>query len=184
MSHSSQKSTVHNLQTTEDQQQSTEEDHQHLVLEKFDDPIHSRIHEPQVSISAKNKIAPSKPPPPAAAPLVAHLELHNLHDEQPLPTTIEPSFKSIPRSPSSPASHAGAYPYPHFPLDESRGYLQSTVASPVVGYLDPKGLPQVPEKVSPPASNLPQHDLHPKEVLLQPPSEPPSSRPCCACIIL
>ncbi|MBA0730843.1 hypothetical protein Golax_020545, partial [Gossypium laxum] len=152
MSYSSQKSTVHNLQTAEDQQQTTEEDHQHLVPKKIDVP---RIHEPQVSISEKNKIAPSKPPPPAAAPLVAHLEPGSPQDEQPLPTMVEPSFKSIPPqdySPSSLASHAGAYPYPHFPQDESpvssftrnRARVQSPLASPVMAYPaphHPQGLP-------------------------------------------
>lgn len=63
MSHSSQKSTVHNLQTTEDQQQITEEDHQHLIPKEVDVP---KIHEPQVSTSATNNLAASKPPSPEA----------------------------------------------------------------------------------------------------------------------
>ncbi|MBA0786613.1 hypothetical protein Gotri_025004 [Gossypium trilobum] len=195
MSHSSQKSTVHNLQTAEDQQQTTEEDHRQLVPKKIDVP---KIHEPQVRISAKNKIAPSKPPPPAAAPLVAHLEPGSPQDEQPLPTMVEPSFKAIPPqdySPSLPASHAGAYPYP-LPQDESpvssftlnRSRVQSPLASPVREYPaphHPQGLPLVPATVSANASNLPEdHYPQPKKVLPLKRSESPSSRPCCGCIIL
>ncbi|KAH1045774.1 hypothetical protein J1N35_036558 [Gossypium stocksii] len=190
MSHSSQKSAVHNLQTAEDQQQTTEEDHQHLVLKKIDVP---KIHEPQVSISAKKKIAPSKHPPPAAAPLVAHLEPRSPQDEQPSPTMVEPSFKPIPQqdySPSSPASHAGAYPYPHFPQDEispvssftlNRSRVQSPLGSPVHHM---QGLPPVPATVSPNASNLPEDYPQPKKILPPKRSESPSSRPCCGCIIL
>ncbi|TYH51336.1 hypothetical protein ES332_D10G265200v1 [Gossypium tomentosum] len=178
MSHSSKKPTVHNLQTTEDQQQITEEDHQHLIKKEVGVP---KIHEPQVITSATNNLAESKPPPPAASPLVAHPDPHNPIDEPPFPAIVEPSSKSFSRKdylPSSPASQTEAYPYPHPPQYEPRGYRQSTVASPVVG------LPQVPEKVSPPASNPPQDYLHAKEVLLSSPQNQPSSRPCCSCIIL
>ncbi|MBA0665239.1 hypothetical protein Goklo_005127 [Gossypium klotzschianum] len=192
MSNSSQKSTVHSLQTAEDQQQTTEEDHQHLVPKKIDVP---KIHEPQVSISAKNKIDPSKPPPPAAAPLVAHPEPGSPQDEKPLPTMVESSIKPIPSqdySPSSPASQAGVYPYSHFNKDESpgssftqnRSRVQSPLGSPVMEYparYHRQGLPLVPATVSPNASNLPEDYKQPKKVLSSKRSESPSSRPCCGC---